>query len=149
IEIRNSKEELEAMGFEIHNYAYPGGNYGKRERMLTKKYYRSARCSNLGYHAGVNFSPINTHELKTIWLDPTAAPLSNYLQNHDKQTAIDMTIADVKRSIDNARDNNGLVIISTHFRLISDIDYQNMYEEVIEYSKEHTDVMTLNDALNE
>lgn len=149
VEIRNSKEELEAMGFEVRNYAYPGGNYGKRERELTKKYYRSARCSNAGFHSGVNYPPINTHELKTIWLDPTASPLSTYLQSHDKQTAIQMTIADVKRSIDEASDNDGLVIISTHFRAISDVDYQNMYREVIQYSKTKTEVMTLNDALNE
>ena len=149
IEIRDSKLELESMGFEVHNYAYPGGNYGKRERELTKKYYRSARCSNAGFHSGVNYPPINTHELKTIWLDPTTPPLSTYLQSHDKQTAIQMTIADVKRSIDEARDNDGLVIVSTHFRAISDVDYQNMYSEVIQYSKANTEVMTLNDALNE
>src|SRR5690625_181128 len=146
-EFRDSKLELIDMGFNVNNYVYPGGNYGKRERLLAKKYYRAARCSDRDF-GGVNGSPLNTYELKTIWLDPSTRPLKEYLSTHTKAEAIQMIIDDCKQSIDRARDRNEMVIISTHFQHINDADYQQMYREVIQYAKNNTKVTTLNEALN-
>lgn len=148
-EFSESKQALIEMGLEVNNYIYPGGNYGKRERMYSKKHYRSARQSDGGYYGGINYSPINTHELKTVWIDPSSYLLRQYLEQYPKQEAISRMIEHVKELIDTARDSNGLLIISTHFQHINDDDYKDMYRQIVVYAKSNLETKTLNDALNE
>src|SRR5690625_4072221 len=148
-EFSESKKILTEYGFNINNYVYPGGNYGKRERMFAKKYYRAAWQSNAGFFGGVNYSPLNSHELKTTWLDPSSYMLKSLLEDYSKPEAISRIIAHIKGLIDEAKENKGLLIISTHFQFIDDEDYQNMYREIIQYAKANTETMTLNDALND
>ena len=147
IEFRESKLELESMGFNIYNYSYVGGNYGGRERLLARKYYRSARCSDR-QNKGVNEPPLNTYELKTIWIDPETAPLKQWLEEYNKTTALQKMYDFAVETINHARSTNGVAIISTHFINVQDADLQNTFRSVVEYANSQTEVTTLNDALN-
>nr|WP_239588192.1 polysaccharide deacetylase family protein [Gracilibacillus alcaliphilus] len=147
-EFRESKQELIDMGFDVYNYMYPGGNYGKREREFAKSYYRAARNSDGGYHLGLNLPPLNSYELKTIWLDPSAQPMRGWIENEGLANAIAKIKERCTSLIDQATEQNGLAIISTHFANINTPELQLLYAEIIQYAKSKTMVTTLNDALN-
>src|SRR5690625_3336151 len=147
-EFSESKKILTEYGFNINNYVYPGGNYGKRERMFAKEYYRSARNSDGGFFSGVNMTPLNSHELKTIWLDPSSQPMKGWIEEDGLTLAISKMRDLCMQTIDLAKETNSLGIISTHFQFIDTPELQNLYTEVVQYAKTNTEVTTLNNALN-
>ena len=148
-ELKGSRDDLRSLGLNVNNYCYVGGNYGQREYDLVKKHYRGARNSDRSYHNGVNHSPFNSHEIKTIWVDPSTYPLKTFTEQSGKTEGINRTITYVKERIDEARDSRGLLTISTHWGNFDvDTDFVNMYREIIQYAKENLEVTTLNDALD-
>lgn len=148
IEFRESNRILNELGLKVENYAYVGGNYKRRELMLAKKHYRSARSMDYGNYEGINYPPFASHELKSFWVDPSEKFLKTALANYDRTTAIQMMIDKAKEKIDEARDNNGLLIIGTHARYIDAPDLQDMFREIAEYAKQQTEVLTISDALD-
>jgi len=149
VELYKSRDDLIAMGLNVESYVHPGGVYNTRERVLTREYYRSARVSLNGPRNGLNTLPVESHELKTIWLDPSTLPLRQYLLDYDKQTAIQKIKEDIYKTLDQANQYGGLVIISTHFDTINDSDFEQMYRDVIAYAKTKTIVTTVSKALDE
>lgn len=147
-ELKLSLENLKARGFDVHNYSYPGGNYGKRERMFARKYYRSARNSDYTFFEGLNETPLNSYELNTIWLDPSTHSFSRYINEHGMSEAISMIKQDCFDLIDRASERNSVAIISTHFRYINTDELKQLYEDVILYARSKTLVTTRNDMLN-
>lgn len=129
-EYTESKKRLKEQGLKVESYAVPGGNYGIRERNFSRKHYRASRTSV----SGTNPIPIETHELKTYWLDeqwPTSLEFSFY-----------------KDAIDKAVANNELLIISTHGQSVTQQSTVQTFRQVIDYAKSKTDVLTLSDALD-
>lgn len=149
-QFRDSKTALNNMGLNVQSLAYVGGNYGKRERGFARKYYRSARCSDYG-HDALNHSPIESHELKTFWIDTTAGFLKTYLNdsNRTRAEAIADTLSLAKSHIDSARDKNALLVFSTHTKEIDEPDLLQLWQDILNYAKQETETMTLRDALNQ
>src|SRR5690625_4358252 len=131
-EYRDSKHDLLARGFNVQSYSTPQGGYNQRERLLAKKYYRAARVSDYG-EDGLNHSPIETYELKTIWLD-------------EKWGRTDFQY--FKEHIDKAIEHNALLIISTHGHAVQEETTQQTFREVVRYARDNAEVVTLRDALN-
>ena len=148
-EFKESKRELREMGLNVNNYAYPGGRYQTREHTYAQRHYRSARGSD-GYWDGMPFnkSPINTHELKTFWVDTTTPPYSTLIDEKGKAQATTDMLTISKELIDKARDNNQLLIISTHMYNMTAPDEKELFRQVSQYANSNTEVMTLNDALD-
>ena len=147
-EFEESKNDLIRMGLNVQSYAHVGGQYKTRDRRLTREYYRSAMVSDRGRFGGLNKLPLESHELKTYWLDPTSVPLRTYLEQYDKATAIRMALEGAYEAIDRANAEGGIAIIGTHFQHINDPDYEEMFRDAIDYAKSKTKVSTLRDALN-
>ena len=130
---RDSKKLLNDLGLNVNSYSVPYGDYRQRERLLSKKHYRASRTSDYGSRSGLNLSPIATHELNTIWLDETWGKTNfEYFKGH----------------IDLAVEKNALLIISTHAQQVSQPATQSVLRQVIQYAHQHSEIMTLNDALD-
>lgn len=134
-EYKDSRDRLIELGFDCQTYSVPNGRFNTRERIEAKKWYRAARCSAAGEHNGINYSPLETHELKTVWLD------ESYATYNDAQSYKDL--------IDRAVATGGLLIISTHGYLVTTPEYKALVKEVAEYARDNARVMTLKDALDE
>lgn len=147
-ELNQGKIDLINMGLNVQSYAHVGGQYRTRDRKLTREYFRAARTSNYGRY-GINTTPIESHELKTVWLDTQAGYLKDFLAQYPRAEAIAETLRLIKLDIDRAKRENALLIISTHTRNMTDADLQQLFRDVIQYAKQETEVMTLRDALNE
>jgi|SRR5690625_2478914 len=127
---RDSKIELENLGFKVNNFAVPLGAYNTRERLLGKKYYRAMRVSDYGVD-GLNHSPIEQHELKTIWFDETFGETDfDYFKEH----------------IDKAKEENALLIIGLHGHQVQ--NSQTVLRQVVGYARDNLDVLTLDEAID-
>lgn len=127
-----SKQELESRGFEVQSYRVPSGLYGVRERVIAKEYYRAMIVSDYGID-GLNRTPLEQYELKSIWLDNESfggAKPFGYYQEH----------------IDKAANENALLIISTHGYALDGVE--TLFEQVVEYANANSNVVTLKEALN-
>jgi|SRR5690625_543460 len=128
-EYSESKRVIEENGLNCYSYRVPGGNYKKRERVIAREYYRSMVVSE----RGINKLPIETYELKSIWLDNEsfggAEPFSYY-----------------KDYIDQVNEEGGILIISTHGYALNGVE--SLMEQVVNYAAANSNVVTLNEALN-
>lgn len=141
-EFKDSKQWLLDNGFSVQSIAYPYNDWATREKYYAKKYFRAARCSDNGKYK-VNLSPIETHELKSIWIDGTAA------STVDTESGFTINTLDYyKFYIDKAASMNSWLIISCHSWDIEQSALQTLLTQVIQYAKSKASVLTFADALN-
>ena len=138
-EFRDSKEWLVTNGFNVESFAYPYGYFGDREKGYAKKYYRSARAYGYGL-TGLNDPPVETYELKTIFL--TVGAMSN-----PSGLALD-TFNHFKYYIDKAVAENKWAIITSHAADIVTNNLTALLEQVIDYAKSVSNVVTHKQALD-
>lgn len=124
----------------VNNFALPHGHWGRREKYLAKKHYRSMRISSADKNR-TNISPFETHELKTIWFmegDDKPDDMSGF--NHH-------TLDYYKHYIDKAHAEGSWLIISTHSPNVR--DNEDLYRQVVQYAKSKAEILTVNETLNE
>lgn len=60
--MQQSKQSLEARGFEVTNFVYPYGRYDQRTESLVKEYYQAvANAHPGGYNPAIGINPYNLH----------------------------------------------------------------------------------------
>ncbi len=77
-ELSESKSTLEALFPPINNFSIPNGDYNASVITEIKKYYRSARTSNLGFNTLSNFDPYGI-ECQYITYSTTLSDLQSWL----------------------------------------------------------------------
>ena len=129
-EYRDSKDALISRGFNIETYAVPGGRFSTRERAFGRKHYRAVRTSD----KFINEMPIRTFELGSYWLDEAETSNQNFTFFKDL--------------INETREKNALLIISTHGQGVTTQTTRTLFDQVIDYAKFNSRVMTLSSALD-
>lgn len=106
-ELSGSKAELEAMGIEADNLAYPYNNFNANARAAAAKYYRSAR----GGGDELNRAPLELYALKS------------YAFTDDP--------ASMRRAVDKAVSEGGWVMFYGHFldAKVRVADYEGSFEQ--------------------
>lgn len=140
-ELKNSKDWLLNNGFACETLCFPYGFWGEREKRIARKHYRAARCSDYGVN-GLNQSPIETYELKCIWLD-SAVVLPN-----DPSGLNVNTLDYYKYYIDKAVAENAWLIIGSHSNDVEIAGLTEILSEVVAYAKANSNVMTFKQALD-
>lgn len=130
-EYRDSFLTLRENGLKVDSFAVPNGKYNNRSRRFSKKYYRASRTSD----AGTNKLPLQSHELKTYWLDDSAW-----------NTSLDVNF--YKTAIDQAVLENELLIISTHGQMTNESIIAT-FGEIIDYaSAVGLPIMSMSEAID-
>jgi peptidoglycan/xylan/chitin deacetylase (PgdA/CDA1 family) len=146
-ELKNSKDWLNNNGLVCQSFAVPYGEFGTREKLLAKKYYRSMRTSLYGltnkYVASINESPIEMHELHSIWI-----PEGSTVTVDIESGLSNQTLAYYQYYIDKAVANNAWLIISMHSWDIRDSNKSALLTSIIQYAKTKLEIVTFAEALN-
>lgn len=132
-ELKNSKEALTNMGFNVESIAYPYGGHDSASRSLVKKHYR---C---GFKTGEspNTSPINSYRLNRTMT-------GSY---YDLPNGAD-TLDYYKSKVDYAIANNAWVTFCTHV-FATDATQLGYIGQLIDYIKSKSvDIVTVKEALD-
>ena len=140
-ELKGSVDQLNSLGLKCESIAYPFGHYNDITRRLTRKYYRSGRTTDKGRH-GINYSPIDTYELKMIYLDSSAS------YGNDESGFEANTLEFYKYYIDKNQETNGWLIITFHGGDIANAGLAGLLEQVVNYANSKSPIMTYSDALD-
>ncbi|MFF2910015.1 polysaccharide deacetylase family protein [Paenibacillus sp. NPDC057934] len=140
-EFLNSKAWLLDNGFDVESFIIPYGFWSEREKEYAKKYYRACRVSDYGLN-GLNQSPIETFELKCIWLD------TNVVINNDPSGFPTNTFNYYKYYIDKAFEKNTWLIIGTHSWNVEEAGLTSLLTNVINYAKSKCEILTCSAALD-
>jgi peptidoglycan/xylan/chitin deacetylase (PgdA/CDA1 family) len=146
-ELKDSYDWLNANGLKCQSFAVPYGEYGTREKKLAKKYYRCMRTSLFGLTNGtipsINSSPIETHELRSIWI-PEGTTVTTDVTSGFSNQSLDY----YKYYIDKALANGAWLIISMHSWDIRNSSKESLLTSIIQYAKSKMPVVTFKGALN-
>ena len=141
MELRGSYEQLNNLGLKCESIAYPYGHYNETTKRLARKYYRSGRTTDKGIH-GINYAPIDTYELKMIYLDSSAT-----YPNDESGKPVN-TFDFYKYYIDKNYNTNGWLIITFHSGDIANAGLASVLEQVVQYAKTKSPIMTYSKALD-
>lgn len=142
IELKESLDTLKSWGLNVENFVYPYSSFNDDTKDLVRKYYRSARSTYGGLYSGINYPPVDTFELKALWMDSNAN-----LPNDPSGFAVN-TFNYYKHYIDKAFETNGWIILLLHS---NDTEYANLgplLQQVIQYAKDKLEILTVSQALD-
>ena len=117
-ELKNSKLELERLGFKVNAIVYPTGESNETVERIAKKYYKSG----YRYQQGVNSGVIDSFRIYRV-------PLGGYYNTEGQDT-----LEFYKSKVDEAVSNNGWVIFCMHpYADTFDATQQLYLKDLIEY----------------
>jgi len=133
-EIGGSMEFLKKNGYDCTSIVYPSGSFNVKFRNIVAKYYRSG----IGTQRGVNYSPINTWQLKRI-------SIGSYFDGVEKNK-----FDYYKSRVDEAISKKGWIIFMLHPSAREHDDLQQKYlEQTIDYCiNNNLKVVTLKEGLD-
>jgi len=135
-ELRDSKETLKSMGYEVNTIIYPFGSEDERVRRLARKYYRTGAIS----YNGRNDFPLATYRMNRV-------ALGSYF---DAGTGTD-TYEYYKSHVDACRENNEYLIFELHpGNPVFDATQQQYLRDIIEYIQSlNIEIVNVNEAIEE
>lgn len=126
-ELKNSKTQLESLGFKINTIVYPTGASNETVERIAKKYYKSG----YRYQQGVNSGVIDSFRIYRV-------PLGAYYNTTGQDT-----LEFYKSKVDEAIANNGWVIFCLHpYADTFDTTQQQYLRNLIEYVQEKNILIT-------
>ena len=131
-EYSESKRILEEQGLRVESYRVPNNRFTTRERVLAKEFYRSMVISNYGSTEGLNITPLEQYELKSLWIGNVEGSNNNFDY--------------FKAHIDKVVEKGGLLIISTHGYDLNGLE--GLLTDIVTYSINNSNVVTLKEALD-
>lgn len=141
-EMKQSKETLVGLGFDVNNIMYPFGARDAAVVEAARKYYRSARTT---YGAAVNTCPIETFDVRSVAL---GAFFEASVSNPSPYTSDSLEF--YKYMVDKAVAENGWLVFTTHCATETfDSVQQGYLRDLIIYIKSlNVDIVTYNEGLN-
>lgn len=133
IELKDSKQGLIDLGFDVKNFLVPYGFIDDRVSKMAAKYYRSTRTSGGGNLSSHNITPINTFRLNSYLIGESANSM----------------LSDWKTQVDNCVDNNTLLIFIGHSNKIVENSKVADIGDLIDYVKSKgIEITTMDKALD-
>lgn len=139
-ELKNSKESLVSMGFDVKNLIYPFGSHNDLVRKYSRKYYRSA----LRVGGGLNSGALKTYALNRV-------AFGSYFDAQPAEYPATSTLEYYKKRVDEAFDNNSWLVFMMHPAEASHDDTQTQYlKDLIDYIKtKNIPILNVNDAMEQ